>query len=87
MFCYVFMNANSLYDCFNSLVVYLPILILETWPNTMVPGMFFYKLITSPHTKMGKERKTAKTERKFQYLWSCKEIYKRGGNGKEKGRG
>ena len=65
----------------------LPVPILETWPILRDPGIFFNKLITSPHTKIGKERKTAKTERKFQYLWSCKEIYKRGGNGKEKGRG
>ena len=49
--------------------------------------MFLTNFITSPHRKLGKERKIAKADRKFEYLWSCKEIYNWGGNGKEKGRG
>ena len=36
--------------------------------------------------KKRKERKIAKTDRKFEYLWSCKKIYNWRGNKKEKER-
>ena len=45
----------------------------------------FYKISLVLHIENREEGKLAKTDRKFQYLWSCKKIYNWGGNGKEKG--
>ena len=44
---------------------------LEDPNNYGVEEVLTY-FITSPHRKIGKERKLAKTDKKFQYLCNCK---------------